>query len=96
MKQQLEELLDSYWDAAYSEGREGRTHDTEDGRAQEIRSKIVELVSSSRILSEVIKFCEETSTPKPGELQSDAQWGVLCVLSKIRALQTGSKVEVKL
>ncbi len=29
----LEDALGEYWDAAYAEGREGRTHDTADGRA---------------------------------------------------------------
>jgi len=30
----LDELLSTYWDAAYAEGEEGRSHDTEDGLAQ--------------------------------------------------------------
>jgi len=30
----LADALDAWWDAAYAEGREGRTHDTEGGAAQ--------------------------------------------------------------
>ena len=36
----IHELLDAYWDAAYQEGKEGRTHDTPDSKAQAIRSAI--------------------------------------------------------
>ncbi len=36
----INDLLDAYWDAAYQEGKEGRTHDTPDGKAQAIRSAI--------------------------------------------------------
>ena len=32
--QKLDELLGEYWDTAYAEGREGRAHDTPEGRAQ--------------------------------------------------------------
>ena len=31
----LSEALDAWWDAAYVEGRDGRTHDTEGGAAQQ-------------------------------------------------------------
>ena len=34
------ELIDAYWDCAYREGAEGRTHDTRNGDAQRIRSQI--------------------------------------------------------
>lgn len=34
------ELIDQYWDIAYAEGQEGRTHDTEAGDAQRVRSGI--------------------------------------------------------
>ncbi len=30
----LEDALAAYWDAAYTEGQQGRTHDTPDGAAQ--------------------------------------------------------------
>lgn len=33
-KERLDAALDSYWKAAYAEGREGRTYDTADGAAQ--------------------------------------------------------------
>lgn len=41
MNKQIDDLLDAYWDAAYEEGINGRTHDTHDGRAQAIRSALV-------------------------------------------------------
>lgn len=31
----LSEALDAWWEAAYAEGRDGRTHDTEGGAAQQ-------------------------------------------------------------
>ena len=34
------DLLDTYWDLAYLEGEENRPHDTDDGKAQEVRSAI--------------------------------------------------------
>lgn len=36
----LPDLIDAYWDCAYAEGKEGRTHDTPDGKAQAIRNAI--------------------------------------------------------
>lgn len=36
----LMELVAQYWDLAYAEGAEGRTHDTEDGAAQRVLSEI--------------------------------------------------------
>ncbi len=36
----LRGLIDLYWDIAYQEGEEGRTHDTECGKAQRCRSAI--------------------------------------------------------
>jgi len=36
----LRGLIDLYWDIAYQEGKEGRTHDTEDGKAQRCRHAI--------------------------------------------------------
>lgn len=39
-EQQFEELLDQYWQCAFDEGREGRTHDTEDGKAQRTLSAL--------------------------------------------------------
>jgi len=35
-----EELLGMYWDLAYSEGRRGVNHDTEDGLAQDVLSAL--------------------------------------------------------
>lgn len=40
MSQSLKELIQEYWDAAYLEGKEGRTEDTKDGNAQRIWSAI--------------------------------------------------------
>lgn len=37
---QLEQLLDTYWQCAFDEGREGRTHDTVDGKAQRTLSAL--------------------------------------------------------
>jgi hypothetical protein len=37
---EIEGLIDAYWDIAYVEGEAGRTTDTPDGRAQEVRSAI--------------------------------------------------------
>ncbi len=39
-EQQFEELLDQYWQCAFDEGQEGRTHDTEDGKAQRTLSAL--------------------------------------------------------
>ncbi|PXV54184.1 hypothetical protein SAMN04487785_11437 [Dyella jiangningensis] len=36
----ISKLIDAYWDCAYREGVEGRTHDTPNGDAQRIRSQI--------------------------------------------------------
>jgi uncharacterized membrane protein YccC len=38
--QELTELLGRYWDLAYAEGRDGRTHDTTDGAAQRTLSDL--------------------------------------------------------
>jgi hypothetical protein len=43
------DLLSEYWDAAYLEGKEGRTHDTKDGRAQHALSKIMAYVKQKDI-----------------------------------------------
>lgn len=37
---ELHDLIDRYWDLAYIEGKEGRSSDTEDGKAQQLRLKI--------------------------------------------------------
>lgn len=36
----LRGLIDLYWDIAYQEGKEGRTHDTEDAKARRCRHAI--------------------------------------------------------
>ena len=36
----IPDLLDRYWDLAYAEGKEGRNHDTINGDAQEVRTKL--------------------------------------------------------
>lgn len=36
----LRGLIDLYWDIAYKEGKDGRRHDTEDGKAQKCRHLI--------------------------------------------------------
>jgi gamma-glutamyl:cysteine ligase YbdK (ATP-grasp superfamily) len=42
MPNEFEGMLSEYWDAAYAEGAEGRTHDSEDGRAQRALSALRE------------------------------------------------------
>ena len=37
---ELQDLINIYWDAAYAEGKEGRDHDTVDGVAGETRAQI--------------------------------------------------------
>ena len=37
-------LVDRYWDLAYQEGKEGRTHDTPEGSAQAVRSELEEAI----------------------------------------------------
>ena len=46
-RSRLNELLAQYWDAAYQEGSEGRTHDTEDDKAQRILTEIQALFENS-------------------------------------------------
>lgn len=36
----LRGLIEQYWDLAYQEGKEGRDHDTPDGKAQKCLSAI--------------------------------------------------------
>ncbi len=36
----LRGLIDLYWDIGYQEGKEGREHDTEDGKAMRCRQAI--------------------------------------------------------
>ena len=47
----LNDELERYWEAAYAEGKEGRTHDTKDGVAQralsEIRNEVRRLIEAS-------------------------------------------------
>lgn len=38
------ELVDRYWSLAYQEGRDNRTHDTEEGSAQATRSELEEAI----------------------------------------------------
>lgn len=40
------ELLGAYYDAAYAEGREGRSHDTVDGAAQRALNNLQEFLKS--------------------------------------------------
>jgi hypothetical protein len=42
MEGEFEAMLSEYWDAAYAEGAECRTHDTKDGRAQHALSALRE------------------------------------------------------
>jgi hypothetical protein len=39
----FESLLDTYWSLAYAEGKEGRDHDTEDGKAGQTRHELSQL-----------------------------------------------------
>lgn len=41
----LAEALESYWDAAYAEGAEGRSHDTEDRRADSALKAVMMVVA---------------------------------------------------
>ena len=36
----LQDLIDTYWNVAFAEGKEGRDYDTEDGAAQQCRHEI--------------------------------------------------------
>lgn len=60
----LEVALGAYWDAAYAEGRDGRTHDTEASSAQtallQVRSAVATLVAAER--ERCAKLCEEVET----------------------------------
>lgn len=51
------ELIDVYWDAAFAEGKEGRTHDTKDGTAQKTRAaleqRIKELELDAAMLAKI-------------------------------------------
>lgn len=43
----LVDALGLYWQAAYAEGRENRTHDTEDGRAQSALEAVYAAVAAA-------------------------------------------------
>lgn len=49
---ELDDLLGEYFDCGVAEGREGRNHDTEDGRAQKalsaIRDRVKALIAEER------------------------------------------------
>ena len=47
-EQRLEELLNQYWECAFAEGRENRTHDTEDGQAQRTLSELRQLFKTAQ------------------------------------------------
>ena len=49
------DLLDDYWDAAYAEGVEDRTHDTLEASAQSARNAIVDAFSKLRVELEIVK-----------------------------------------
>lgn len=65
---ELETLLDIYWNAAYAEGKEGRTTDTPDGLAQraltDIRAHVASLVAAER--AACARFQEERSCNRHG------------------------------
>lgn len=42
----IPDLIDRYWDLAYAEGKEGRTHDTESGDAQRTRHDLDRAIAS--------------------------------------------------
>lgn len=48
----LDELLEQYWNAAYTEGKEGRNHDTKDAIAQRtlvaIHAEVQRLILAER------------------------------------------------
>lgn len=48
----LRNLIDEYWSIAYKEGMDGRTHDTEDGKAQKCRHEIEVLLKRLMQLAE--------------------------------------------
>jgi hypothetical protein len=52
-------LLVKYWDAAYAEGREGRSHDTEDGVAQQTFDEILAAFSVNHKVIELAKAIME-------------------------------------
>jgi hypothetical protein len=57
---ELQNLLGEYWDCAYAEGKEGRDHDTADGRAVKALEAILSLFAAHRAaaLEEAAKVCE--------------------------------------
>lgn len=53
-------LLDRYWQLAFAEGRENRTHDTPNGDAQEAISAILAYVETlEKLLGEVLACHDE-------------------------------------
>ena len=65
----LHDLLDTYWAAAYGEGKEGREHDTPDAIAQTALDDILGLFSDTRrterrtTIEMCAKICEEQKDP---------------------------------
>lgn len=48
----LHELLGQYWDLAYSEGKEGRDHDTEHASAQSVLNAIIAAASPTQSMKD--------------------------------------------
>lgn len=70
----LREQIDRYWNLAYAEGVEGRTHDTKDGDAQktsmEIDRLINELSDDGRVTRLILAIKSIRNNIKKGNLQA--------------------------
>jgi hypothetical protein len=70
----LAEALDAWWGTAYAEGREGRTHDTEDGAAQKALRDIW-AAHSAQIAAAVAKEHEHAQTLRKALQEADTIMG---------------------
>lgn len=67
----LADALAAYWDAAYAEGRDGRTHDTEDGAAQRALNSVHDAVRD--LLATERERCAKLCDDEFPRLQSSAE-----------------------
>lgn len=67
----LADALAAYWDAAYAEGRDGRTHDTEDGAAQRALNSVHDAVRD--LLAAERERCARLCDDEFPRLQSSAE-----------------------
>ncbi len=71
----LEDALAAYWDAAVAEGRENRSHDTQDGAAQralnDVHAAVNHLVAAER--ERCAKICESLKYSDPCKGEEEAE-----------------------